>query len=266
MTPTTTSHGFPQSFRLDGRVALVTGASRGIGEASAAWLRQAGAQVVLASRKLDGLLAAQARIIARGDGPEPLCHPCHVGKPDDVAGLVKTTLDRFSRIDILVNNAGTNPYFGPTVNASHEAYLKTFEINLAGPLQLARLVGQHLLDRNAPGSIINIASIGGLRAAPMQGIYGMTKAALISMTQTLSLDLGAGGIRVNAIAPGLIETRLASALVENQEIHAMIVGRTPLKRHGQPDEIASAVLFLAADASSFVTGHTLVVDGGMTIT
>jgi NAD(P)-dependent dehydrogenase (short-subunit alcohol dehydrogenase family) len=251
-------------FDLSGRVALVTGASRGIGEATAALLRQAGAQVVLCSRKQDAVDEAAARIRAAGPGPDPLAIACHIGRPDDVQRLFDETLRRAGRIDVLVNNAGTNPYFGPVLGATHEAYLKTFEINLGGALTLSRLCGRHMVERGG-GSIISIASIMGLRAAPMQGIYGMTKAALVSMTQTLALELGGAGVRVNAIAPGLVQTRLAAALLDNDEIHRHFIARTPLGRHGQPEEIAAGVLFLASDAARFVTGHTLVIDGGFTI-
>jgi NAD(P)-dependent dehydrogenase (short-subunit alcohol dehydrogenase family) len=257
----------PPVFGLEGRVAIVTGASRGIGEAVAARLREAGATVVLCSRKQDAVDAARARLLQAGDGPEPLALACHVGRPDDVQRLVDEVLARLGRVDVLVNNAGTNPYFGPLLGpgATMEAYHKTFEINLAGALQLCRLCAMHLVARGAPGSIINVSSVMGLLAAPMQGLYGMTKAALISLTKTLALELGGAGIRVNAVAPGLIETRLAQALLSSDEIHRRFIERTPLARHGQPDEIAKAVLFLASDAASFVTGHTLVVDGGYTI-
>ena len=174
--------------------------------------------------------------------------------------------DRHAAVDVLVNNAATNPYFGPMIDIGESAFDKTFEVNVKGYFTAAREVIRHLQARRAPGSIVNIASVAGLRAAPFQGVYGMTKAAVISMTQTLAFEVGGQGIRVNAIAPGLIETRFAAAIVTNEELHRRVVERTPLGRHGQPAELVGAALYLASDASSYVNGHTLVVDGGMTIT
>jgi NAD(P)-dependent dehydrogenase (short-subunit alcohol dehydrogenase family) len=249
---------------VEDKVALVTGGSRGIGESIARALGQSGAKVAIASRKLEGVTAAADRLRAAGVEVEPFA--CHMGKTADVAALVRAVIDRFGQIDVLVNNAGTNPYFGPMLNADDGAFDKTFEVNTKGYLNAAREVAKHLIDRGAPGSLIFVSSVAGLRAAPLQGIYGMSKAAISSMTQTLAAELGPSRIRVNAIAPGLVETRLASALVSNKEILGHVVGRTPLGRYAQPDEIAGAALFLASDAASFVTGHTLVVDGGMTAT
>jgi NAD(P)-dependent dehydrogenase (short-subunit alcohol dehydrogenase family) len=172
---------------------------------------------------------------------------------------------RFGRVDVLVNNAATNPYFGPLMGADDAVFDKTFEVNTKGYLHAARAVARHLVDRGAPGSLIFVSSVAGIHGAPLQGIYGMTKAAVISMTQTLAVELGPSGIRVNAVAPGLVDTRFAQAIVANEDLRRRVVERTPLGRHAQPDEIAGAALFLASDAASFVTGHTLVVDGGMTI-
>jgi NAD(P)-dependent dehydrogenase (short-subunit alcohol dehydrogenase family) len=249
---------------VEGKVALVTGGSRGIGESIARALGQSGAKVAIASRKQEGVNAAAERLRAAGVEVEP--YACHMGKAADVTALVRAVIDRFGQIDVLVNNAGTNPYFGPMVNADEGAFDKTFEVNTKGYFNTAREVAKHLIDRGGKGSLIFVSSVAGLRAAPLQGIYGMSKAAVNSMVQTLAMELGPSGIRVNAIAPGLVETRLASALVANKDIVQHVVNRTPLGRYAQPDEIAGAALFLASDASSFVTGHTLVVDGGMTIT
>ena len=248
---------------LAGKVAIITGASRGIGESIAEAFVEAGASVVLAARKPEALNAVAARLEAKGG--KVLSVPTHTGKAEDVAALVRAAIAKFGKVDVAVNNAATNPYFGPMLDCPDSAFDKTFEVNVKGYFYLAREVVQHLQGRNAPGSIVNIASIAGLRAAPMQGVYGMTKAAILSMTQTLAFEVGGTGIRVNAIAPGLIETKFAAAIVQNDELRAHVVGRTPLGRHGQPGEIAGAALYLASDSSSYVNGHTLVVDGGMTI-
>ena len=247
-------------FSLEGKVAIVTGASRGIGEAIATRLSQAGASVVLAARKPEALSAVASRLNAANG--KALAVAAHTGKPEDVAMLVERAVAHFGQVDILVNNAGTNPYFGPLMDVEMGAWDKTFEVNLNGYFLAAREVIRHLEKRGAKGSIINIASIMGLRAAPLQGVYGMTKAAVVSLTQTLAQEVGSLGVRVNAIAPGLVETKFAKPLLDNAELHDRVVGRAALPRHGQPDEIAGAAVFLASDASSYMTGQVLVVDGG----
>ena len=251
------------TFSLAGKVAIVTGASRGIGAEIARQFAAAGASVVLCSRKPEALSGVAAEI-EKGGG-RVLAVAAHTGKLDNVQSLLKQALDRFARVDVLVNNAATNPYFGPLCEVEDAAWDKTFEVNLKGYFYTAREVIRHLQGRGAAGSIINVASVAGIRAAPFQGVYGMTKAAVISMTQTLAQEVGGSGIRVNAIAPGLVETRFSAALVHNDEIRLRVVDRTVLGRHAQPSEIWGAALFLASDASSYVSGHTLVVDGGLTI-
>jgi NAD(P)-dependent dehydrogenase (short-subunit alcohol dehydrogenase family) len=248
---------------VEGKVAIVTGGSRGIGESIAKALGQSGAKVAIASRKKDGLDGAVERL--RAAGVEVLALPCHTGKADDVKALVERVVSTFGKVDILVNNAATNPHFGPLMTADDPAFDKTIEVNVKGYFYGTREVARHLIDRNAPGSIINIASVAALGAAVMQGVYGMTKAAVISMTQTFAVELASSNIRVNAVAPGLVDTRFAAAIVHNKDIVDRFVGKTPLARYAQPDEIAGAVLFLASDASSYVTGQTVVVDGGVTI-
>jgi NAD(P)-dependent dehydrogenase (short-subunit alcohol dehydrogenase family) len=248
---------------LEGKVAIITGASRGIGEAIALAYARSGAKVVLASRKISGVEEVADKVTKAGG--EAIAIAAHTGKTSDIEHLLKSAVDKFGKVDVLVNNAATNPYFGPMVNIDDGAFAKTFEVNLKGYFDAAKVVAMHLQSRNAPGAIVNVASVAGLGAAPLQGVYGMTKAAVISMTQTLAFELGIARIRVNAIAPGLIKTKFASALIDNVDINGRILSRTPLGRVGTPDEIAGAALFLASDAASFITGHTLVADGGLTL-
>jgi NAD(P)-dependent dehydrogenase (short-subunit alcohol dehydrogenase family) len=250
---------------LDEKVALITGGSRGIGEAIARTFVARGARVVIAARKLDGVDAVAASIAKQHGADRVRAVAAHTGKEDECVRLVEETVATFGKIDVLVNNAGTNPYFGPMIQAGGAAWDKTFEVNLKGYFWCAREVARRLVARGAPGSIINIASIAGVVTSPMQGVYSMTKAAVISMTKTLALELGPSGIRVNAIAPGFVDTRLASAVLKNEDLAKVVLGRTPLGRHGTPDEIAGGALYLASDAASFLTGHTLVIDGGLTI-
>jgi NAD(P)-dependent dehydrogenase (short-subunit alcohol dehydrogenase family) len=245
---------------LEGKVAIVTGASRGIGEAIARAFAAAGARgVVLVARKTDDL-----RRVAEELGGAGFPVQAHAAKPEGVKEIFMEAIARFGSIDVLVNNAATNPYFGALIDCPDDAWAKTFDTNLRGYFMCARELVRHLRERNAPGAIVNVASVAGLRAAPMQGVYGMTKAAIISMTQTLAFELAGAGIRVNAIAPGLVETRFAQAIVQNEMLLKHVVDRTPLGRHAQPDEVAGAAVWLASDAASYVTGQTVVVDGGMT--
>jgi NAD(P)-dependent dehydrogenase (short-subunit alcohol dehydrogenase family) len=246
------------------KVAIVTGASRGIGASIAHALAAGGAKVVLASRKLEDLKQVEAEISAAGG--EALVHPCHTGKPAEIVALVAAAVARYGQVDVLVNNAATNPYFGPLIDISDTAFDKTFEVNLKGYFTAAREFIRHVLGRKGTGAIVNVASVVALRGAPFQGVYAMTKAGIISMTQTLAVEVGGRGIRVNAIAPGLVDTKFASAIVSNESLKKMWVDRTPQRRVGLPEDIAGAALFLASDASSYVNGHVLVVDGGMTIT
>ena len=246
-------------FDLSGRVALVTGASRGIGSAIAEILAEHGAQVVLSSRKQADLDTEAERINALY--PEKaVAIAAHAGKQDDLERLVQQAMERFSRIDILINNAATNPYFGPVLGAELSAWDKTFEVNLRGIFVLTQQVYRASMEAHG-GAIVNIASIGGIRPGLGLGIYNVSKAAVIMLTRQLARELG-GQVRVNAVAPGLVKTRFAEALWGNQEILDRVLAQNPMGRIGVPSEVAAAVLFLASDAASYVNGEVLVVDGG----
>lgn len=247
--------------RLKDKIAIVTGASRGIGEAIAEAYAREGARVVLVSRRQEALDAVAAELDAKVPG-SCLARACHMGEPDQIGALLDWVQAEVGLPTILVNNAATNPYFGPIIGIDSSAYDKTFDVNLRGAFEASRLLAQRLLAAGKGGSIINVASISGMAAAPFQGVYGMTKAALISMTQTMARELGAAGIRVNAISPGLVDTKLAAALVHNDELVRHYTDRAALGRYGQPHEIAGPALFLASDEASYVTGHVLVADGG----
>lgn len=248
---------------LQDKVAIITGASRGIGADIAESFVQAGAKVVLAARKQEGLEAVAAQI--RAAGGEALAMACHTGDTAQIEALVAAAVERFGKVDVLVNNAATNPYFGPMMGVEWPAWDKTFDVNVKGYFAAARAVAQHLIDRGAPGAILNVSSVLGLRAGRFQGVYAMTKAAVISMTKTLAVEWGPSGIRVNAIAPGFIDTKFSAALTHNDGIKKMIVDKTPLGRIGSPDDVSGLAVYLASDAAKFVTGATFVADGGLTV-
>jgi NAD(P)-dependent dehydrogenase (short-subunit alcohol dehydrogenase family) len=240
--------------RLDDRVALVTGASRGIGRAIAAELAAAGARVMLSSRKRDALEEAAAGI----EG-ETAVFAAHAGRPEDAEACVAATVERFGGLDILVNNAATNPYMGPTMGIDVARFDKTVEVNWRGPLVWAQCAWRATMAERG-GVILNISSVGGMTVEPSIGVYNGTKAALLHLTRQLAKEL-APGVRVNAIAPGLVKTDMARALWEANE--EAIAAHVPLRRLGESDDIARAAAFLCSDASSWITGATLTVDGGM---
>jgi NAD(P)-dependent dehydrogenase (short-subunit alcohol dehydrogenase family) len=239
--------------RLDGKVALVTGASRGIGRAIAAAYAGAGASVMLSSRKQDALEAAAGEI-----GGDTAVFAANAGEPDQVAACVAATMDRFGAVDVLVNNAATNPYMGRPIDIDLPRFDKTWQVNYRGPVVWCQEAWRASMAERG-GVILNVASVGGMSVEPAIGHYNVTKAALIHLTRTLAADL-APSVRVNAVAPGLVKTDMARALWEPAE--AAIAARMPLRRLGEPDDIAHAALFLASDLASWITGHTLVVDGG----
>ncbi len=245
------------AFRLDGRVALVTGGSKGIGLGIAHAMTAAGATVVISSRKADACEAAAAEV---GGGCGWVAG--NAGDPDDIARVVQTTVDRHGGVDILVNNAATNPYAGPTLGIDLGRWEKTLQVNLTGPLLLCQAVWNASMAERG-GSIINVSSVGGLSPTPMIGPYDVTKAALLHLTRQLAAELGPG-VRVNVLAPGLVRTEFARALWDGDR-GDRTAERYPLKRLGVPADIAYAAVYLASAASGWMTGQTLVVDGGDTV-
>lgn len=243
---------------LIGKVALVTGASRGIGRAIAAQLAAAGASVMISSRKEDALREAASTMEPAGDA-EVDVFAANAGDPEAAAACVAATVGRFGAVDILVNNAATNPYMGPMIDIDLPRLDKTYDVNLRGAFVWTQEAWRQSMSERG-GNVINISSIGGMTIEPALGHYNVTKAALIHLTKSLAKEL-APGVRVNAICPGLVKTDMARALWERDE--AAVAEMVPLKRLGEPEDIARAALFLASDASSWITGTTLVVDGGM---
>jgi NAD(P)-dependent dehydrogenase (short-subunit alcohol dehydrogenase family) len=246
-------------FDLSGRVAIVTGASRGLGTAIAEGLAEQGAAVVLSSRKQEDLDREAARINARFPG-RASAFAAHAGREEDLQRLVAATMERHSKIDILVNNAGTNPYFGPLIDATPAAWDKTFEVNLRGYFLLTQLVYRASMEVNG-GAVLNIASTGGLRPTVGLGAYDVSKAGVVMLTRQLARELG-GRVRVNCIAPGLFKTRFAEALWGNETILNRVLTSNPMGRVGSPEEIAGAACFLVSDAAAYVNGAVLVIDGG----
>lgn len=245
-------------FDLSGRTALVSGASRGIGASIAELLAAHGAHVICTSRKLEGCEKVVEAIRAQGGSAQALA--MHVGDPAAIEQVFSTLEAQGKAPDILVNNAAANPYFGPMLDMDLASYEKTVEVNLRGYFWSTVQAAKRMQGKG--GSIVNIASVNARRAAPGQGIYSMTKAGIVNMTEGFAKELAVHGIRVNAVLPGLTETKFASAITGNPKILGMMMQMIPLARVAQPNEIAPAVLFLASPASSYVTGATLVVDGG----
>ena len=249
-------------FSLKDKVALITGASRGIGEAAALTLAQYGAHCILASRKIDALKDVEEKIKAAGGKADSIA--CNMGSIEQIEAMMAEIGKRFGKLNILFSNAATNPYFGSLVNADEKAWDKTFEVNLKGPFFLIQKAVP-LMEASGGGSIVNTASINGVSPGPNQGIYSITKAALILMTKAYARELAPKKIRVNALLPGLTRTKFAGALFEEEARYNAAVQNIPLGRMAEPEEMAGAILYFVSDASSFTTGATLICDGGRLI-
>ncbi|MBL4586713.1 MAG: glucose 1-dehydrogenase [Flavobacteriales bacterium] len=250
------------NFRLDGKVAIVTGASKGIGKFIALALAQQGAKVVVSSRKMEAVTKVADEFKAMG--LEANAYPCHMGDDGQIKALAESTINNLGGIDIIVNNAATNPVFGPVQQAGDEAFDKIMDVNVRGPLNLAKYAYESMKSRGG-GSIINISSIEGLTPGQGLGLYSVSKAALIQLTKVLAKEWGADNIRSNAICPGLIETKFSEALTSNEKILKLVMMKQALPMLAQPEDIAGLSLFLASDASKFVTGAIISADGGYTI-
>jgi NAD(P)-dependent dehydrogenase (short-subunit alcohol dehydrogenase family) len=246
-------------FDLKGRCALVTGASRGIGLAVAEALTRRGAAVAITGRKADNLNVAAEQLRAAGGDVRPFV--CHQGDPAAIAHLFEQLDQTPFPVDIVVINAATNPVLGPLADVDLDAWRKIVEVNLTGALLTAQAAARRMLPLRR-GSIVFMASIAGIDPMPGLGAYSVSKAGMLGLMRALAKELGASGVRVNAVAPGLIETRFSAALFQDRAAYERIIGQTPLGRHGQPDDIGGAVVFLASDAAAYVTGQVLIVDGG----
>lgn len=249
-------------FDLNGKVALVTGASRGIGESIATTLADYGAEVIVSSRKIEGCQAVADKINEAGGKAHAMA--CHIGDLEQIASTFAAIKDKFGKLDILVNNAATNPYFGHVLDTDLGAFQKTVDVNIRGYF-FASVEAGKMMKEQGGGVICNTASINGVKPGLAQGIYSITKAAVINMTQTFAKECGPLGIRCNALLPGLTDTKFASALTSNEKMLEKVNSSLPLRRAAQPDEMAGAVLYLVSDAASYTTGECLVVDGGSLI-
>lgn len=252
----------PYSFSLQNKVAIVTGASKGIGRAIAMALAQYGATVIISSRKQEAVDQAAAEM--REAGMDVHGKACHMGSLDEVRALVEYTVSTFGGIDIVVNNAATNPSFGPVLDTDMQVFDKIMDVNLKGPMELAKLSHPHMKQRGG-GSVINISSIEGLTPGFGLGLYSISKAALIAATKVLAREWGADGIRANVICPGLVKTKFSEALTSNDKIMKMVMAKQALPMVAEPDDIAGLALYLASDAARFSTGGVFTLDGGLTI-
>ncbi|MBC8439707.1 MAG: SDR family oxidoreductase [Deltaproteobacteria bacterium] len=249
-----------KEFKLDGRIAVITGASRGIGLACAQKLAKYGARCILVSRKAENLETAARKIRESGGKAEAMA--CHTGYPDQIKAMYEKIIEKYGTLDILVNNAATNPHFGEMLTADEGIWDKTLDVNLKGPFFMIKHAVPLMKDK---GAIVNVASVNAVSPGLLQGVYSATKAALVNMTQTLSRELAPKGIRINSLLPGLTDTKFASAIISSDEICQHALSQIPMGRYANPDEMAGAVLYLVSDAASFTTGASLICDGGMLV-
>jgi len=245
---------------LEGKVAIVTGASRGIGRSIALGLAEHGADVALAARKPEPLALATAAVEALGH--QAIAVPTNVRRIPELEALVNTTVDQLGRVDFLINNAGTNPVYGPVQDIDERAWDTIMNTNVKSPHFLSNFAREAMLRHGEGGAVVNVSSVGGYRASDVIGGYSVSKAAIIMLTQVQAKTWGADGIRVNCIAPGLIKTDFAKALWDDPKTRRISEAEAALGRIGEPDEMAGAVVYLCSPAASFVTGQTLVLDGG----
>jgi NAD(P)-dependent dehydrogenase (short-subunit alcohol dehydrogenase family) len=249
-------------FNLKGKIALVTGGSRGIGESIAKALAGAGAHVIVSSRKIADCDKVAEAIRADGGSAEAMA--CHIGEMAQIDAIFEAIAQKHGRLDILINNAATNPHFGPIWETDLGAFQKTVDVNIRGYFFMSAK-GSQLMAKGGGGSIVNVASVNGVIPGPMQGIYSITKAAVISMTQAFARECAPQKVRVNALLPGFTDTKFASTLIKNESILKQFLPHVPMNRVAQPDEMAGTVLYLVSPAASYTTGVALNVDGGYLI-
>jgi len=246
---------------FSGKTVFVSGSSRGIGEAIVRAFAANGADVIVSSRDQEACEKVAASI--RADGGKATAKACHAGKMEDIAAVFDWIKAEYGKLDVLVNCGGTNPYYGLIGETPETAFDKTIDVNLKGPFYLSSKAVEMMKEAGS-GAIVNVASINGLTPGNLQGIYSMTKSALINMTQAFAKEYGHDGIRVNAICPGLVDTKMTAVFTSNEDMMAKFTNAFPIPRAGQPEDMVGGVLYLASDAAAFTTGTTLVMDGGVT--